>query len=307
MNKENRWAFIINPVAGNGSASAMTDSLKGKIDKYGIKAELAFTERPGHACELTSMFADKGFTHIIGVGGDGTFNELASMLIGRKEITTGLIPAGTGNDFIQITGFPDRLTETDWETFFSAQTIELDAGKCNDKFFFNGMGLGFDAQVAAQNYVSPGVVKQGNKNKYIWHILKVLLFYREKKMKVIAGELSYETDCFINTVAIGRRFAGGFMLTPRAIANDGLLDICSIKSLSLFQRLRILLMVPKGKHINDKRISYCQVPGLKLEFLQEVPYHVDGELNFSSTFNIELLPAALKIIYNPRGNHFFKT
>ena len=66
-------------------------------------------------------------------------------------------------------------------------------------------------------------------------------------------------------------------------------------------------MVPKGKHINDKRISYCQVPGLKLEFLQEVPYHVDGELNFSSTFNIELLPAALKIIYNPRGNHFFKT
>jgi diacylglycerol kinase (ATP) len=306
MNTKEKWAFIINPAAGNGAASGMEGTLKNMIDKYSIAGEVTHTEKPGHAGDLAAGFYEAGFTHIIGVGGDGTFNEIASRLINKKQVITGLIPAGTGNDFIQITGFPDRLAERDWDSFFRAETVLMDAGKCNDKYFFNGMGLGFDAQVAAQNYVEPGTVRQGGKNKYIWHILKVLLFYREKKMIVTNADGSYETDCFMNTVSIGRRFAGGFLLTPKAIANDGLLDVCSIKKLSLFQRLRILLMVPEGKHIRDRRITYHQVSDLRLEFAEEVPFHVDGELNFSKSFNIELLPAALNIIYNPQGSHFFK-
>ena len=120
--------------------------------------------------------------------------------------------------------------------------------------FLNGMGLGFDAQVAAENYSEAGKVKKGGKNKYIWHIIKTLLFFREKKMTVITGNGKHETDCFINTIAIGRRFAGGFFLTPKAIANDGLLDVCMIKKLSLFQRFGILLKVPKGTHITDKKV-----------------------------------------------------
>ena len=50
-------------------------------------------------------------------------------------------------------------------------------------------------------------------------------------MAVITDTGRHETDCFINTIANGRRFAGGFYLTPKAIANDGLLDVCMIKKL----------------------------------------------------------------------------
>ena len=82
------------------------------------------------------------------------------------------------------------------------------------------MGLGFDAQVAAQNYTEPGKVKKGGALKYIWHILKTLLFFKERRMIVTEGSKRYETDCFINTIAVGRRFAGGFFLTPKALAND---------------------------------------------------------------------------------------
>jgi len=84
--------------------------------------------------------------------------------------------------------------------------------------------------VASENYTEPGKVKRGSKYKYIWHIIKTLLFFREKRMTVITDAGRHETDCFINTIAIGRRFAGGFFLTPKAIANDGLLDVCMIKN-----------------------------------------------------------------------------
>lgn len=305
-NVKKQWAFIINPVAGNGSAKTIVPKLEEMIGKYNISAELTYTERTGHATELSAKYLGKGFSYIIGVGGDGTLNEIAKPLINTKNVITGLIPAGTGNDFIQILGFPDRFEEKEWDVFFNSNTIAMDAGSCNGMLFLNGMGLGFDAQVAAENYVEPGKVKKGGKHKYIWHIVKTLLFFREKRMTLISRSEKKETDCFINTIAIGRRFAGGFFLTPKAIANDGLLDVCMIKKLSLLQRFIILLKVPKGEHIFDKKVNYYQTTGLNLEFSVEVPFHVDGELYFSRKFDVTILPAALNIIYNPDGNHFFK-
>jgi diacylglycerol kinase (ATP) len=275
------------------------------IKKYNIDGEVVLTEQPGHASELSKIYNDKGYGYIIGVGGDGTFNEIASPLINNKNVTTGLISGGTGNDFIQILGFPDRFEEQHWEIFFKKNVIRMDVGKCNGMVFFNGMGLGFDAQVAAENYTEPGEVKRGGKNKYIWHILKTLLFFKEIKMTVLSEGKISETDCFINTIAIGRRFAGGFFLTPKAEANDGLLDVCSIKKLSLPQRLKILLMVPKGTHINNKKINYYQTNELSLEFPGEVPFHIDGELYFSRHFEIGIIPGALNVIYNPLGSHYF--
>jgi len=125
-------------------------------------------------------------------------------------------------------------------------------------------------------------------------------------MKVLSEGDHHETDCFINTISIGRRFAGSFFLTPKAIANDGLLDVCSIKKLNLIQRFRLLLKVPKGEHITDKKVNYFQTSALDIEFSEKVPFHVDGELNFAKNFSIKVIPGALNIIYNPDGNHFFK-
>jgi diacylglycerol kinase (ATP) len=300
------WVFIVNPIAGNGFAKTIVPKLEEMIRKHNVAAEIVFTERSGHATELSEKYSKRGFRYIIAVGGDGTFNEMARPLINNNDVTTGIVPAGTGNDFVQILGFPNRFGEKEWNIFFNRNVIAMDAGTCNGMIFLNGMGLGFDAQVAAENYTEPGKVKRGSKYKYIWHIVKTLLFFKEKRMTVITGTGRHETDCFINTIAVGRRFAGGFYLTPKAIANDGLLDVCMIKKLSLFERFSILLKVPEGKHTTDKRVNYYQTRDINLEFPEVVPYHVDGELNFSNKFSVKILPEAIKIIYNPDGNHFFK-
>jgi YegS/Rv2252/BmrU family lipid kinase len=304
MKADHKWAFIINPAAGGGYAATIDGLIKQMTEKHGITAETAFTGKKGDATELSASYAAKGYKYIIGVGGDGTFNEVAAPLVGNMEVITGLIPAGTGNDFAQILGFSGRLTPAGWDAFFKADTVAIDSGWCNGKYFFNGMGLGFDAQVAAENYTAPGEVKKGGKNKYIWHILKTLLFYREKKMTVRHNSIATETDCFINTVASGRRFAGGFFLTPEAIANDGLLDVCMVRKLSLPERLKILMMVPKGTHINDKRVNYYTTSVLDIEFSEKVPFHLDGELDFAQRFDIRTVPASLNVIFNRTGNHF---
>jgi diacylglycerol kinase (ATP) len=306
LESKEKWAFIVNPIAGNGFAKTMVPVIEEKLKKYDIDGQIFLTERSGHAAELSKSCYEKGYKYIIGVGGDGTVNEIARPLVNKKDVVIGVVPAGTGNDFNEVTGFPGRFSEKEWEILFNRHIIGMDAGSVNGMIFLNGMGLGFDAEVAAENYTEPGKVKTGGKNKYIWHIIKTLLFFKEKRMKVISGLNSSETDCFINTISIGRRFAGGFYLTPKAVANDGLLDVCSIKRLNLFQRFKLLLKVPKGEHITDKRVAYYQTKGLELGFPEKVPFHVDGELNFSKDFTVSILPEALNILFNPDGNHYFR-
>jgi diacylglycerol kinase family enzyme len=150
------------------------------------------------------------------------------------------------------------------------------------------------------------VAKGSGKSKYIWHILKTLLFYRERKVNIITPASHTDSDCFINTIAVGRRFAGSFFLTPGAIANDGLLDVCMIRKLNLFQRIKILTMVPKGTHVNDPKVNYYQTEEIRVSFKQEVPYHVDGELYFDTIFDVKVVPSAVNIIFNPGGTHFFR-
>jgi diacylglycerol kinase (ATP) len=271
-----------------------------------LDATIWLTERHEHAIELSEKSLKDGYSHIIAVGGDGTMNEVARPLIGQKTVTTGLIPAGTGNDFIQILGFPDRFSAEHWDIFFQQSSIKMDVGKVNDLFFLNGMGLGFDAQVASRNYVEPGELSKGSgKSKYLWHIISTLLFYKEGKARISTGGHSSVSDCFMNTIAVGRRFAGSFLITPEAVANDGLLDVCMIRKLNLLKRFKILSMVPRGLHIKDPKVDYYQTEKITVDFGKKVPFHVDGELYFDTTFEVSLLPAAVNIIYNPQGEHFF--
>ena len=303
-NKE--WVFIINPVAGNGYAKSLTSKIEEMILKNSIDAVIDYSEKKGHAGQLAKNYADNGSKYIIGVGGDGTINEIASGLLHKKDITIGIVPAGTGNDFVHILGFPSRFKDEHWKVFFEKNINSLDVGLCNGLSFVNGLGLGFDAQVAAENYITPGKVKKGGKNKYLIHIIKTIMFYKEKKMTVLSEENKHETDCFINTVGIGRRFGGGFSLTPKAIANDGLFDICMVERLSIPERFMMLPKVPKGTHLQNKKVNYYQTPRIEIEFSHEVPFHLDGELYYAKHFDISIIPRAMNFIYNPSGNHYFR-
>ena len=307
MNQTNqeKWVFIVNPTAGNHFAKSLLPKIEQEIEKHQIHALIFTTDYHGHATELTKSAIEQGATFIVAVGGDGTFNEVAKALVGNNEVNLGIIPAGTGNDFIQILGFPNRFEEHHWDLFFKMKTTKMDAGVCNGVHFFNGMGIGFDAEVASQNYVDDGTVRTGGKDKYWWHIIKTLLFYKEKEAKIISDGQTMVTQNFMKTIAIGRRFAGDFFITPKAIANDGLLDVCSIQKLNLLQRFKILTMVPKGEHLKDKHVKYYQTKRIEMEFDKKVPFHVDGELYFSSKFDVKIIPETISIIYNPEGEHYF--
>lgn len=301
-----KWAFIVNPVAGSGYAAAYEATVRKDADRFGLGSDFHRTEYPGHARTLAAELSARGAEVVAVVGGDGTISEAAQGLGGTPTVLAP-IGAGTGNDFESITGFSERFREDDWDALMQGHVARMDLGVCNGRRFINGMGFGFDAAVAAENYSPDGAVKPGGKGKYMGHILKHLLLYREglARYEPSGGGLHYSDFGFLNTIAVGRRMAGGFMLTPHAVADDGFLDFCRIERLRLHERLRYLLAVMKVRHTGLAKTHMERLEGMVVEFERESPYHVDGELLFAKRLEIGIEKAALAISFNPAGTTAF--
>lgn len=304
MAQNDKRTFILNPVAGNGFALGLKPVIEEQLRKRGVSGEILLTRSVGHATEIARQAVRRGCRHITGVGGDGTFAEIAQALVGKKGIKFGAIAAGTGNDFIHVLGFSDRFTDADWDAFFEERATPMDAGECNGHYFLNGMGLGFDAQVAAENYKADSV-KRGSKAKYWWHIIKTLVLFRETEMTIELDGSRERSKCFMTTIANGRRFAGGFYLTPKAFADDGKLDVLFIREIPFLARVKELLSVLKQTHLKDPVVNYRQVRRLHIEFPDPVHYHLDGEVFSDRVMDVKIHPKALNIIYNPKGKHYF--
>jgi len=307
MLRSDGWYFIVNPVAGDGYGTACAEVVREQMRRHGVDGEIAFTRAKGHATELARQFAREGAPIIVGVGGDGTLSEVAQALVGNTNVVFGGVSAGTGNDFIHILGFPDRFEDPQWDALFAGTQATMDVGRCNGRHFINGMGLGFDAQVAYENYhmEDGGEVRGGKKSKYLWHIVKNLLAYQEKPMRVTIDGKTEERRSFLNTIANGRRLAGGLYVTPKAVANDGKLDICMTDPLSLPMRFRELISVTRQTHLANPEVHYVQTASALFEFDAEVPAHLDGELIFARRFEVDVLPGALKAIIDPAGQPYF--
>jgi len=299
-----RWTFIVNPVAGAGYAAAYEPEARREAAARGLDASFVLTEGKGHASELAEKAAKRGDGVVAVIGGDGTLSEAASTLAGTGTVLAP-ISAGTGNDFVSITGFSQHFRAQDWDALLKGSIARMDLGTCNGKRFINGIGFGFDAEVAAANYGEDGAVKQGGKNKYIWHILKTLVGYTESSARYSVDGKDFDGLSFLNTVAVGRRMAGGLHLTPDAIADDGYLDFCRIDRLSLLERLRYLVAVIKKNHGSLAKTHFSLIESLRVDFGREAPYHVDGEVFFAKTLHVGIEKGALLIAIDPaRPNAF---
>lgn len=299
-----KWGFVLNPTAGNYFAEKYEDKLKAVIKNKNLDAEVRITKSKGHGTQLAEEFYNEKFTHIVAVGGDGTINEVASFLIGKPNVKMGIVAAGTGNDTIQLLGFPNRFEDKDWDIFLEGHSVKIDTGVCNGKAFLNGMGLGFDAHVAAQNYNEDGSVKRKGGDKYLYHILKTLLTYKEQNFKILNGKEHSESEYFMSTIANGRRFAAKYFITPEALSNDGLLDVCLVKKIGLLSRIRLFMQVPTGSHLSNKNLEYFKTESLNIRFDKRVPFHLDGELYFDTDLEVSVKPKSLEMIYNPNGKHY---
>ncbi len=281
----NDFTFVLNPAAGKGTGAKLLGILEKILHRRGVRHSIVLTEQPGDGTRLARK-ADSDI--VVAVGGDGTINEVANGIFGTGKIL-GVVPAGSGNDFIKSASIPQDPAAA-IELVLSGKPATIDVGTvlCSTdplpallpddlegRCFVNGVGIGFDAAVAVRTrqirYLT-GIPL------YLLAVFQTLGRYKSPLFELKIDSRTEARKHLLVAVGNGRSAGGGFFLTPDAILDDGLLDVCLIDDVSVPTILKLLPRVLWGGHRNAKQVNFKRCKSIDIFSADRFYVHADGEI-----------------------------
>lgn len=303
---ENSWGLIVNPNAGSGKCQKNWPTIQKLVKRAKLETVVEFTERKGHAIELTKQFIEKGFRKLIIVGGDGTLNEVVNGIftqdtIDPKLMILGMVPVGTGNDWCRTFHVPTKYIDA-IKLIRDEKTVVQDIGLVNfhnnaypERYFANVAGMGFDANVA---HAANALKDQGKGNalSYMLILFKTLLKYNSKLMQLkIGDQINYKERMFSIGIGIGKYNGGGMKQLPNAIVNDGLLDVTVIKKITKWTVIKELKNLYDGTFLSHPKVDAWQ--DTTISFAEnKLKIETDGESVGEGPKDFSILPKTLRVI-----------
>ena len=270
-------AIVCNKLAGNGKAITLTRRIATELHKRLINHTLYYEDWPREISRFTDVWI---------IGGDGTLNYFFNKYPGIN-LPIVVFNGGTGNDVHSLL-YKNSSFEEQLEIALTAIPRSIDAGRCNDKYFLNGVGIGFEGAVA-KRLTNKKKTKTG-KAAFISAIIQKVFFYSSKKYKAVANEYKMEGQRLLISVMNGHRAGGGFHIAPGSAIDDGLLDVVIVDKLNPIRRLRWLPVIEKGKHLELPFIKHFRTKKLLVTSDEPMDTHLDGEYYSAKRLEIEMLP-----------------
>jgi YegS/Rv2252/BmrU family lipid kinase len=296
--------IILNPIAGKGYGARLASRVETEFQRRGCDYTLVRTEHPGHATELAKAATTQ---LIVALGGDGTVNEVANGMTEADKIL-GVLPAGSGNDFIKSINVSKRLSDA-FDVLFRGKLLRIDVGSVATakddsatvhtgegvRKFINGVGIGFDAAVAAK---IPEIKYLTGVPLYLAAVLRTLGRFKAPHFKMRLDGTQRESTNLLIAVGNGQCAGGGFYLTPDAMVDDGKLDVCLVDAVSIPTILRLMPLVMLGKHRKARQVTFMRAKELHFSAPSSFYVHADGEIVGRDVFSvaIRLDEGALRVI-----------
>jgi len=284
--------IIVNPISGQGQNSRFVPELVRHLGLRGFSPVVEPTQRAGHAKDLARAVPDDAYC-IVSIGGDGTHREVLSGLVGRP-VPVCVVPSGTEN----VLARTFRLTSTLKDILRRVQTrraVALDVGLANAHPFVMFSGVGFDAAVTRivhENRTGPII-----RDAYYGPILRLLWRYRWPPIAVTVDGRPLADDAGMVTVANTPVYADHLRLAPKAVGDDGLLDVVAFRARSRWQLLDIFAAARLGRHLRHPRVVHTQGKRIEVTCASDpVPVQVDGDAVMTTPVEYSVVPRAVRLL-----------
>lgn len=299
-----RLGLLVNPAAGKNRANKIYRQIASHISEIFPQPIVTLTETRGDGTAKTRLLLDAGAEAIACLGGDGTFREAAEALAGTG-VPMALLPCGRGNDLPKsLFGNSPGLRES-LEILRSHSEATVDVGLARaggfSLAFANGLGIGFDASVARRIDSVKGL---SGFPLYLLSTLMAFSGFRPPFIGVEASGLAYSGPALMSGAGIGRVMGGGYALFPKAVMDDGLLDVHIIEPVSFFRLIRNIPRVTRGQHLDMPEVHYGQAWSVSYRLREETLAQADGEVFRVGPGNLEITcqKGALRI-WVPKAKH----
>ncbi len=282
---------ICNPTAGNGRGRKIGQEIEKRLLEQHYACHLEMTKAPGHATELAYAAAQSGAETVLAIGGDGTAVEVARGLIGTPA-ALGVIPAGTGNDFIKTLGLPkDPLAALDFVLAHPAR--DTDVGDVNGRLFLNEIGTGFDVTVL--DFAQKAKRFCRGLLPYLYGVIRTLFHFRGIQLSyAMDGGEMVTKDVFVIAVANGGVIGGGIPIAPEAQADDVLLDVVVVNKICSRNLPARLIGLMRGKILSFPETQFIRAKKVFFS-ADKMRVNIDGEVTDEASVEARLLPKALRI------------
>ena len=298
---------IANPMARHGFVGENWPELSAKIRNALGPVELQLTASRGDGLRIGREAMARGARTVISFGGDGTHSEIVDAIMRselNREVTMGILHAGTGGDFRRMIPGAEEL-ESACAVVRSKPAVPIDIGwvqyvhdegRTEGRFFLNitsmGMGGLVDRHVAASKSKSSG------KAKYFKAVLRANMQYKPATIRLrIDGKDEGEHQISNICVCNGRWAGGGMMFAPDARVADGMFDVVLIRSASTLRGLPVMAALYKGTHVRSPLVSTYRGRHVEVDMIENTAWmDIDGEAPGVGPAEFRLHERALRVI-----------
>ena len=296
-----RYLFFINPKAGKGK---LQEKIINEIDAYfeenGGDYRIIVTEYRGQATEIAVREAQTGDNiRMFACGGEGTCFEILNGTMGYSNVSLGVIPCGSANDFLKF--FSGSEEFFDIAAQIEGDTVEMDVIKAGEYYCLNNCSVGMDAMVARDMKIFKGWPLVSGSLAYNLAIVKVFLQKIGITADISVDDGEYQkSDCLFAVVANAPYYGGGYKAAPDAVPHDGKLNFTKVDLISRFKILKFLGRYKKG---DIKGLPFCTLKECKsMEFKarQPIPVNLDGEIIESLGMRFEVVDKGVSFVVPTR-------
>jgi YegS/Rv2252/BmrU family lipid kinase len=216
----------------------------------------------------------------------------------------GIIPSGTGSDFIRFLKIP-RDFQKSVELIKNSNIRKIDVGKVTytlpegkstGKYFINIADFGLGAEVIKKLSSIPSS-KRGPIS-YYKGLLSTIRSYVGKEVKLLLDDKEEITGRFlIGAIANGRIFGGGMKIAPQAEPDDGYFDVVLVKDMKKLEIIYNSRLLYTGAITSHPKVTVKRAKKIRVSSDEEVNIEYDGEMG-------RALPAEFEIIEKSLNFHF---
>ncbi|MCM3359521.1 MULTISPECIES: diacylglycerol kinase [unclassified Psychrobacillus] len=270
-----RARIIYNPTSGRELFKKHLPEVLEALEIAGYETSCHATTGEGDAISAAKKAVENNFDIIIAAGGDGTLNEVVagvSEFENRPKI--GLIPMGTTNDFARAVHIPRDIKRA-VDIIVQGDTIPVDVGQVNDRYFINIAGGG---RITELTYEVPSKLKTmlGQLAYYLKGI-EMLPSINATKVRIEYDGEVFEDEAMMFLVGLTNSVGGFEKLAPNSSINDGNFSLLILKKVNIAEFIRLATLAIRGEHLEDPHVIYKKAQHIKVTSEDKVLLNLDGE------------------------------
>ena len=293
--------FVVNPCAGPKDA---TEEVQCRVKELGdaIDATVYVTQSAGDATRYVRACCEsypEERLRFYACGGDGTLNEVVGGIVGHSNAEMTCLPIGSGNDYVKYYGGKEAFL--DLKRLVEGTAHAVDVMRVGDRYALNICNFGFDAMVCKTMIQVRRKWLIGGRNAYTTGIVKALFKGRRTRCRItVDGQEVHDGDLLLCTLGNGRYVGGAYQCSPLSQNDDGLIEVCFFKPMSLVTFARLIGSYRDGTFIHradiQDKMTYLRGRVVDIESPAPIDLCVDGEMLRDSRFHVEQLPQAVRFV-----------